>query len=287
MSAPSTTLTARARLMHIARNVRSMAYGALLPFDSLFRRLNRLSLYPPIHLRRHVGCLGGGFNGPGYEFVVYLRLLAGLRDGQAIWDLACGCGLLELALADLGWEGRVVGTDIHRPCIQWAQRRLGKSLKQHTFEHMDVFNAAYWPAGKLTTAQWLEQFDARDFDVVVAKSLFTHVLPDELDVYFRGIALRLKPGGRAVLTFFLLDEEQARASAEGHARMQFHPYEADARCSVRTALAPTAAVAYPRAYVLERLREAGFNTDRCTIHPGVWSGRPDGLSFQDIVVIER
>jgi len=287
MDAPATALTMRARLLHAARRARATAYGALLPFDYLFRKLNRLSLYPPIHLRRHVGCLGGGFNGPGYEFVVYLRLLAGLRNGQSVWDLACGCGLLELALADLGWEGRVVGTDIHRPCIRWAQRRLGAELKQHTFEHMDVFNAAYWPAGRLTTAQWLEQFSGRDFDVVIAKSLFTHVLPDELDVYLRGIAPRIKPGGRAMLTFFLLDDEQARASASGRARMQFQPYAQDARCAVRTQVAPTAAVAYSRAYVLEQLRVAGFNTERCTIHSGAWSGRPDSLSFQDIVVIER
>lgn len=273
--------------MRVVRRVRTMGYGALWPLDRLFLWLNKLSDYPPIHLRRHVGLLGSGFNGPGYEFATFLRLLAGLKSGNSLWDIGCGCGLLQLALANLGWEGRLTGTDIHAPSIRWAQRHLGASLKNHFFEHMDVFNAAYWPSGKLTAEQWLASFSASGFDVVVAKSLFTHVLPDEMDVYFRGIAPRLKQGGRALLTFFLLDEEQQQASAAGSAVFTFSPFEKDARCFVRRQVAPTAAVAYPRDYIIERLVAAGFRADRITVYPGSWSGRADGLSVQDIVVAER
>lgn len=273
--------------MRVARRARTLFYGALWPLDRLFLKLNKLSNYPPIHLRRHVHPLGAGLNGPSYEFVTCLRLLAGLKNGQSLWDVGCGCGLLELALADLGWEGRLTGTDIHRPSIRWAQRRLGTSLARHSFEHMDVFNAAYWPAGRLTTEQWLDTFAGSDFDVVIAKSLFTHVLPDEMDVYFRGIAPRLKIGGRALFTFFLLDGAQQKASAAGLPKFTFEPFASDPRCFVRRPLAPTAAVAYPREYVVGRLVAAGFRADRIAVHPGTWSGRADGLSEQDVIVAER
>lgn len=285
--APHTSSGLKPKLMGIARKGRSFLYQAISPFDRIFLKFNRLSLYPPIHLRRHVSLLGSGLNGPSYEFVVYLRLLAGLKNGDAMWDLGCGCGLLELALADLGWKGRLVGTDIHGPGIRWSQRKLAPKFKQHSFEHMDIYNEAYWPKGRLSAGQWLEQFTQKDFDVVIAKSLFTHMLPDELALYFRGIAARLKPGGRAMLTFFLLDDEQAKASAGGRARLTFEPYAEDNRCSVMRQIAPTASVAYPVEYVLKQLVEAGFNAERCKVYPGAWSGRPDGLSHQDIIVVER
>jgi len=72
--------------------------------------------YPPLRLRLHAGALGT-LDGSGFEFVAMLKLLAGLRAGQKIWDMGCGCGLLESALEASGWRGKVIGTDIHRPSI--------------------------------------------------------------------------------------------------------------------------------------------------------------------------
>ena len=228
-----------------------------------------------------------GFNGPGYEFVAYLRLLAQLRDGGFLWDIGCGCGMLELALQDLGWQGRLVGTDIHKPSIEWAQKNIEARLAGHRFIHMDIYNAAYWPRGTLSAQEWLNGFGERGFDVVVAKSLFTHVLADDLGVYLEGIAERLKSGGRALLTFFILSEEQARLAVSGKNRVSFLPYGEDGCCAVRSPVAPTAAVAYEQDYLMQSLQVAGFKLEGHSLLHGVWTGRQDGLSFQDIVVVEK
>lgn len=275
------------QLVQVARSVRSALYRCVAPLDYLFRSMNQLTQYPPLHLRRHVGGMSAGFNGPGYEFVAYLRLLAQLCDGDALWDIGCGCGLLELALHDLGWQGRVIGTDIHKPSIDWAQKRIGRRFPEHRFIHMDVYSPAYWPRGTLSAQDWLDSFNEGEFDVIVAKSLFTHVLADELGVYLRGIAHRLKPGGRALLTFFILSEEQARLAASGKNRLSFAPYGQDRCCAVRNPLAPTAAVAYEQHCLLKSLRDAGFKVRSDSFHYGVWTGRPDGLSFQDIVLVSK
>lgn len=274
-------------LVPMARKLRTAAYQSAAPMDYAFRRLNGLAHYPPLHLRRHVGGMSAGFNGPSYEFVAYLRLLAGLRDGDRVWDFGCGCGLLELALHDLGWHGRLIGTDIHKPCIDWARKHLTTRFAGDQFIHMDVFNAGYWPSGKSNAREWLSGFDEREFDVVVAKSLFTHVLPDEIGVYLEAIADRLKPGGRALLTFFVLSEEQALLAGTGRNRLSFHSYAEGGRCAVRTPLAPTAAVAYERNYLMDRFRSAGFRPEGISFRDGAWTGRADGLSFQDIAVVEK
>ena len=79
-------------LVETARNMRYAAYRSISPLDYSFRVINQISQYPPLHLRRHVGGMSAGFNGPSYELVAYLRLLAQLRDGDRLWDLACGWG---------------------------------------------------------------------------------------------------------------------------------------------------------------------------------------------------
>ena len=229
--------------------------------------------------------MSSGFNGPGYEYVAYLRLLASLQMGDSVWDLACGCGMLELALEDLGWSGTLVGTDISRPCIDWTQRNIGGRVPGFKFVHMDIYNEAYQRDGKLSTEAWLRGFEGSGFDVVIAKSLFTHVLPDEQIVYLKAIADRLKPGGRALITFFVLSEEQARLAAEGKNRMLFQPYSEDGRCAVYRPLAPHAAVAYEEHYLEERLMEAGFRTHK--LYAGAWTGCAAGLSYQDIIVAEK
>jgi SAM-dependent methyltransferase len=270
------------RLVPLARSLRDVGYRALTPLDYAFRAVCQLKQYPPLYLRRLVGGMGAGFNGPGYEFVAYLRLLAGLRAGDSVWDLACGCGMLELALEDLGWEGKLIGTDISRPSIDWAQKNIGARVPGDRFVPMDIYNEAYHRNGKLSTQEWLDSFSDGGFDVVIAKSLFTHVLPDEQMVYFKAIADRLNPGGRALLTFFVLSEEQARLAAAGKNRMSFQPYREDERCSVYRPLAPHAAVAYQQRYLEERLRDAGFKTQK--LYPGAWTGYSAGLSYQDIIV---
>ncbi|MBI1849741.1 MAG: class I SAM-dependent methyltransferase [Planctomycetes bacterium] len=280
-------LRSGALLAKVARSARSAAYRSVTPLDYVFRVLNQLTHYPPLHLRRQVGGVGAGFNGPGYEFVAYLRLLARLRDGDFLWDIGCGCGMLELALHDLGWKGRLIGTDIQKSCIDWAQKNLSPRFADHNFIHMDIHNAAYWPKGTLSAREWLSRFDKRGFDVVVAKSLFTHVLPDELDVYLMGIADRLRVGGKALLTFFILSEEQARLAATGKNRISFRPYGEDGCCAVRNPVVPAAAVAYEQHYLTERLGRAGFKMDGLSLRHGAWSGRADGLSFQDIIVAEK
>ena len=276
-------LDLRERLVRRYRQARRLAYRAVNPVDALVRRINGLERYPPIHLRRQVGCLGD-IGGAGPEFVTYLKLLAGLKAGQSLWDVGCGCGFLELALEQARWKGRLVGTDIHRPSIEWAQRTITRRMPDVRFMHADIRNAAYWPEGKLSAGEWLAGFAERDFDLVVAKSLFTHMLPDELDLYLKAISTRLKPSGTALITCFVLNPTQEALRASN--RITFTKPARDSVYAVRHLAAPTAAVAYDESYLTERVRENGF-TVRDAMHFGYWTGRQDGLSFQDILVLHK
>ena len=269
-----------ALLARIYRQVRYASYCALAPADALFRGINRMSRYPPVHLRRHAGLLGS-LQGAGPEFVAYLKLLTNLRAEHRIWDAGCGCGLLELALETAGWHGNLVGTDIHAPSIRWAQRTITSRTPGFTFLHADIYNDAYWPRGTQSAEQWLSEFTETGFDIIVAKSLFTHMLPSELKTYLHAISKRLKPDGKALLTFFLLDEQTHDSQTQPD--IAFLYPSPDAVYAVKRPAAPTASVAYRQSYVLECLNEVGLQllADR---YVGSWTGRTNTLSYQDILV---
>lgn len=268
-------------IVSVLRRLRNAAYAGLWPLDRVFRKVNRLGNYPPIHLRRHASCLGS-IDGHGMEFAAYLKLLAGLKDGGHLWDIGCGCGLLELALESCGWSGRVIGNDIHLPSIQWASRHITPRIPSVVFEHSDIFNETYWPAGRLDAAGWFETFTTSGFSAVIAKSLFTHMFPHEMEIYFTQISRRLAPGGRGILTFFLVNERSLTAP---YPRISFQKNHADDVFSVRKRHAPTAAVAYDESALMERIRAAGMVIH--DIRPGTWTGQADGLSFQDLVIVGR
>lgn len=119
--------------------------------------------------------------------------------------------------------------------------------------------------------------------MVLAKSLFTHLLPDEFNLYLQVVADSLDGEGRALLTFFILEEAGTPAAAP--TAFQFTKPAPDSVCAYRYLHAPTAAVAYEPGYVQSSLARHGLES--VALYPGGWKGAPDALSFQDIVVVRR
>ncbi len=267
------------------RRLRTFAYKVLEPFDSLFLRANKMSTYPPIALRRYVSSLGF-IDGSGQEHYVYLRLLADLKDDSRVLDMGCGCGLLELALEKNRWKGNLVGIDIYKPAIEWCVNSISKRVPSFQFIHADIYNPAYWRTGRYDVEAWLQKFEGSNFDCVIAKSLFTHMLPKEIGIYFSDISKRLRKGGRALLTFFLLNVEQERLQSTGSSSIFFRRPKIDDIYAVRNAKAPTSAVAYDESFIVDLLKSKDLELVG-KIHYGNWSGRVNGLSYQDMLIATK
>jgi 2-polyprenyl-3-methyl-5-hydroxy-6-metoxy-1,4-benzoquinol methylase len=273
-------------VVNLLRKIRFFAYAFIEPLDFLWRKINKMPAYPPIRLRRHAGSLGT-LDGPGHEFTALLKLLTGLKSGQKIWDMGCGCGLLELVLEQSGWRGQAIATDIHRPSITWAQKSLSAREPSFVFLHADIYNKAYWPKGRLNAHQWLDQFQEKDFDLIIAKSFFTHVLADELDAYLSAVAQRLKPDkGRALLTFFILDPSPSESQITRQPAIRFHSLPKTKDYALKNFAAPSAAVAYNEDYLRRKFMEHNLSIQG-DLHLGWWRGYPDGLSFQDFYILQR
>ena len=262
---------------------RHFGYVALGPLDYLARVVNGKGDFPPLHLRRYVGPLRS-FESSGAEFMAYLRLLAQLRPDEKVLDIGCGCGLMALQLKDfIGARGGYVGVDPHGPSINWCRRNIAARHTNFDFARLDVKNRVFNPKGECAAEDFSFPFEDGAFDVVLLKSVFTHMRPAEVGNYLKEVSRLLADGGRCLATFFLLNERQEEFGARGLNRLRFDHGEGDWRYVYQHS--PESAVAYREDYVTRLLDESGLAA--ATVMDGSWSGADDGLSFQDILLLRK
>jgi SAM-dependent methyltransferase len=271
-------------MIRALRSGRGWAYRALSPFDYLWRAINGKGELPPLYLRRYVGPLGS-FETSGAEFMAYLRLLCRLQPGERVLDIGCGCGQMALHLLDyLGALGTYVGLDIHRPSINWCSRHIHDKHPNFKFLYLDVKSDAYNPRGRHGAEDFRFPFEASAFDLVLLKSIFTHMRPAEVDNYLSEASRLLSNDGRCLATFFLLNEKQGALSAVGLNQLNFAFGDDDWRYVYKNS--PASAIAYDENYVMRLLDKHGLKLERPVLY-GRWSGLAEGLSFQDILLLEK
>jgi SAM-dependent methyltransferase len=111
------------------------------------------------------------------------------------------------------------------------------------------------------------------------------MLPDGVEHYVSEVARVLKPGGRCLISMFLLNEESLAWLAAGRGRARFDHDFGDYR--VWLVEKPEAVVAYTVEYVRDVFRRHGF-TPRQPDY-GRWAGPNRSLTNtdgQDVVVAE-
>jgi SAM-dependent methyltransferase len=178
--------------------------------------------------------------------------------------------------------GRYEGLDINLPSVKWLQEHYQAYPNFH-FTHANLHNTAYNVSGGNSARDYRLPFPDETFDVVLLKSVFTHMVPAHLRSYVREISRVMRRYGRAVITYFLLNPESLRfiAAGGGSVPMNFQ-YENDPLCRVMTPKVPESAIAHDEARIREYYAEAGLTPVDMTF--GNWCGRPSLIGLQDLVV---
>jgi SAM-dependent methyltransferase len=166
--------------------------------------------------------------------------------------------------------------------VDWCAEAITPRFPNFRFQVADVYSHRYYRRGSSSARDYRFPFDDNSFDFVFLTSVFTHLLPEDAANYIRQSARVLRPGGTCFATFFLLNEESEEGLSRGRAQLSF-AFTGEG-CRFNHERVPEAAVAYPEASVLRQFEEAGL---RRAVHHGTWSGRPNGLTLQDIVVAGR
>ena len=243
---------------------------------------------PPARLRVRVGCFLSylrlsRFDAVAAEFAGHLEQLGGLGPQSRVLDVGCGCGQLAIPLAKTLTGGSYEGFDPDREAVEWCATRITARHPHFRFTYADLENSLYNPAGALSASRYRFPYDGGAFDLVVLKSVFTHLQAPALHNYLSEIRRMLVPGGRVIASFFLLTGDAERHIARGDSAMVF-PFEGHG-CRLMDLETPEYLVAYREQALRTAAVENGLRFD--SVAWGSWCGRSDFLSFQDLVVFLR
>lgn len=177
------------------------------------------------------------------------------RLDSTIVDIGSGIGKAALTLRDYDYlgnrfTGRYHGFDVDEEMVEWCARAFPSD--RFRFEHVDTRSTVYNPAGH--SVQPPLPVDDGTADLVIAQSLLSHLLEDDVAHYLREAHRMLRPGSRMLATFFCLDD-LAELEILGD-RWTFQHEVGAARVENRRY--PESAVAYPRAWMVQAARDAGF-----------------------------
>ena len=266
--------------MKICESLRSQLIGDKTPLDPASPSD---ALTPP---RKLIDVIGGGdFDVIGREFFRHFTGIGGLQPQHRVLDVGCGCGRMAVPLISfLKGTGEYWGFDIVPAAIQWSRENITARHPQFHFELADIFNKVYNPKGKKQSGEYHFPHPDKFFDFTFLTSVFTHMLAAHMEHYLSEIARTLKPGGRCLISFFLLNAESRGLMERGQSNPVFRHSFPD--CVVSNADAPEAAVAYDEQFIRQRLGKHGLQLVE-PVHYGSWPGRKKFLSYQDILLATR
>jgi SAM-dependent methyltransferase len=216
------------------------------------------------------------------------------KEGNRILDVGCGRGLLGIASEPfLSGSGRYVGIDVVKSHIDFCRSHY--TAPDFEFIHFNVCNPVYAPYQETLQSQW--PLDSSTFDLVTALSVWTHLSERDALFYMREVNRVLKPGGKAIITVFLLDELYERSlSMRSNGLGRYHmtsqkkwifdqpAYGSSAWFCRGWARVPESAIAITNA-ALHRLTSIA-ELELIQYYHGNWKEVP-GVFFQDVLVFRK
>ena len=212
-----------------------------------------------------------------------------IRRDSHILDIGSGLGrktfcLIELLLP----KGQYIGLDIDRDAVDYLNKLISTEHPQFKFIHVDLYNGLYNRSGTVKPSEFRFPFNESEFDLIVAWSVFTHMLPADVIHYLKETARLLRPGGRCIFSFFVMTMAAKSAIAGGRAREAIIYEESEYFTNNRNI--PEDVISYSDNWVRASYDQAGLVIEH--VLPGSWVG--DGeprefptLNYQDIVVAQK
>jgi SAM-dependent methyltransferase len=227
-----------------------------------------------------------------FQTIIYQTIAK--KEGNIILDIGCGTGLLGIASEPfISSDGTYTGIDVMIDDINFCKAHF--KFKNYNFIHLDVANPSYASSQSSKLVPWPIADGSQD--LVTALSVWTHLNETDAIFYFKEIARVLKKGAKAIITFFVLNEEykdslKKRSNDTGrfHSTNQndwifdVKAYNSENWFTTKYATNPEDVIGVTQEAINILLKTSGLKMIQ--YYPGNWKEYP-GVFFQDILILEK
>ena len=258
--------------------------------NSLGYEIHRLPppqpLIPPPNIMNLVGSTDSeNHEAVGEAIVIQSKELCGLKPNENILDVGCGCGRFAVPLSKyLNRSGTYEGFDVVPELIEWCVNNISSKFPNFHFQLANIFNQYYNPKGQFKPSEYRFPYQDESFDLVVLTSVFTHILPQDMENYLSEISRVLRKGKSCLITYFLLNDQSLSFINAKLSTLNFN-YVFDKYRTISEAT-PEEAVAYPEEYIRGLYKTFDLEIS-IPIKYGAWCGRKEYLGYQDIIVAKK
>ena len=254
-----------------------------LPSDLMDTITGKRDALTPPKGRVFIG--SGDFIKQGNSILQQFINLGSLNKNARVLDVGCGIGRLAVPLTKyLDENGSYEGFDVVKSGIDWCEKHISRKFPNFKFTHIDLKNDLYNLGTETQAKEFIFPYHENEFDFVFLTSVFTHMMPEDMEAYLRQIQRVLKKGGTCFATFFIMNEESKNLmqASDGikfnynfgnYYQHNYHVKEAN--------------IAFEETYLDKLFSEAGFDIENKYF--GYWSGREKekSVDFQDIVILKK
>ena len=215
-------------------------------------------MIPPRMIRNHVD---PNFEQTGEAIKNVLIEYGDLQPDHRVLDIGSGAGRVAIPLTQyLSREGEYWGFDIRENNIRWCQDRITPKFSNFHFQHSDISNKRYNRKGVIRARDYKFPFDGSTFDLIFLISVFTHMLPKDMENYLSEISRLLNKSGKCLFTVFLVNDFRDVPN-RSHIRILDFKYEGENyRTSVKAN--PENAIAIKEEYLYKQFNENGLKVSQ-------------------------
>lgn len=220
----------------------------------------------------------------GKQYFEYFKKYGQLNPDNAILDIGSGIGRMAIPFTSfLSEKGSYDGFDIVKKGVDWCTQNISAKFPNFNFKLIPLKNDLYFLDTENEASKLRFPYPDNRFDFVFLTSVFTHMLPADMENYIQEIRRVIKKDKICLATFFILEHESKEKMKT--AGSKDFPYDFG-NYRLMSKSVKEANVAYEKKYIYDILKK--YNFEVLNFIQGNWSGieNTELNEHQDIIIFK-